>query len=261
MAASKLFRILGRQKKPALALVQRAKPKLPRTERVMYTAKINAFWNLWSGFVHSQFHLHKIRRDDLRADAVELFTATYQQLLENSKLGDFIEGLGNRVVGKAVGYMRKVVKVPAVMPGREHMLQEFRDRNIALIKNLGAEQAQKLNELLQNANAFNVRHEDLAPKVQDILDVGESRAELIARDQTLKINAQAHQIAQTSAGVEEYVWSTSEDEKVRDSHQVLDGTTHGWDDPPEVDGELVHPGEAINCRCVPVPRIPLLDDI
>jgi SPP1 gp7 family putative phage head morphogenesis protein len=54
--------------------------------------------------------------------------------------------------------------------------------------------------------------------------------------------------------VEEYVWSTSRDERVRPSHSAKDGKRFKWNDPPSDTG---HPGNEIQCRCV---AIPVLDD-
>lgn len=270
---SQLFKQLGRQgRNKNKALAQKLSPTIPRTERVMYDRKLRAFWNLWADSVKADLGLHRFdaaqqrgrdRGVRLHWDARPLLTATYEQLLENSRLGDFLEGLGNRVTGKAMKYMKNVVRVPVTMRGKEDLLADFSRRNIALIKDLGAEQVDKLDVLLANAHSFGVRNEELAPQVQQVLDVGESRAQLIARDQILKLNGQAQQLAQTEAGIEEYVWSTSEDERVRESHQALDGTTQRWDEPPTPPGddEPVHPGEAINCRCVPVPVVPLFEGI
>lgn len=279
MPGSKLFAKLGRKGTKARILnrrlAQELGPNLPRAERVLYVRKLTAFWNLWSDAVKADLGFHKIDarlkdlpwcwldapRIGLRADARPLLTATYQQLLENSRLGDFLEGLGNRVSGKAAQYMKQVVRIPTPMRGKGQAIDDFRRRNISLIKDLGTEQVDKLDVLLANAHQAGIRNEELASEVQKILDVGESRAELIARDQILSLNGQMQQIAQTEAGIEEYVWSTSEDERVRDSHQLLDGRTFPWDSPPSPDGEPVHPGEAINCRCVPVPVIPLFQGI
>jgi SPP1 gp7 family putative phage head morphogenesis protein len=261
---SALFKQLGRGGRTRnKVLAQKLSPKIPRTERVLYSKKLRSFLNLWGDSVKADLRLHRLdwSMGMRRQDARPLLTATYEQLLEGSRLGDFLEGLGNRVTGKAMRYMKNVVRIPVTMRGKEDLLADFRARNIALIKDLGAEQVDKLDVLLMQAHATGIRNEELAPQVQHVLDVGESRAELIARDQILKLNGQAQQLAQTEAGIEQYVWSTSEDERVRDSHQALDGTTQSWDDPPTPDDEPVHPGEAINCRCVPVPVVPLFEGV
>ena len=50
-------------------------------------------------------------------------------------------------------------------------------------------------------------------------------------------------------GIKQYIWSTSGDERVRDSHAENDGKIFSYDDPPPTG----HPGDEINCRCVAIP--------
>lgn len=104
--------------------------------------------------------------------------------------------------------------------------------------------------------------------LQEIMHVGgvsKRRAKLIARDQTSKLTGTLNQVRQQSIGIEEYVWRTSQDERVvgdpaglypkgsrahRD-HFHRNGKRFRWDDPPD-DG---HPGQAIQCRCHAQPVI------
>jgi SPP1 gp7 family putative phage head morphogenesis protein len=51
------------------------------------------------------------------------------------------------------------------------------------------------------------------------------------------------------AGVTEYIWSTTKDNRVRKEHQAREGKTFSYDNPPS-DG---NPGEPIRCRCVASP--------
>lgn len=51
-------------------------------------------------------------------------------------------------------------------------------------------------------------------------------------------------------GITHYRWSTSGDERVRDTHIENDGKIFAYDDPPDETG---HPGHDINCRCVAIP--------
>ncbi len=104
-----------------------------------------------------------------------------------------------------------------------------------------------------------IRVEEVRAKLEERLGVVRSRAELIARDQTLKLYGQIQEERQTDAGIEEYTWSTSEDERVRPRHQSLDGTTQRWDSPPVVDersGRRAHPGGDFQCRCSAIPILP-----
>jgi SPP1 gp7 family putative phage head morphogenesis protein len=97
----------------------------------------------------------------------------------------------------------------------------------------------------------------LAERIQEIGDVTDRRAELIARDQTGKMNSTFNQVRQTTLGVDKYEWQTAGDERVRTSHRAMNGKTFEWSDPPVVDGERTHPGQAIQCRCVAAPVVDL----
>ena len=90
---------------------------------------------------------------------------------------------------------------------------------------------------------------DLAQKIRQIGGVTENRAKLIARDQTAKLNSSLTQAQHESLGVTHYRWSTSKDERVRESHAENEGQIFSWDDPPETG----HPGFEVNCRCVAIP--------
>jgi SPP1 gp7 family putative phage head morphogenesis protein len=104
------------------------------------------------------------------------------------------------------------------------------------------------------------------------LGITQRHARLIARDQIGKLNGQVTQTTQRLAGVTEYVWVTSDDERVRGtpggrypkakpSHFALDGETFRWDQPP-MSGpgtQRRNPGEPIQCRCWGDPKLP--DDI
>ena len=134
------------------------------------------------------------------------------------------------------------------------------DANVELITSIPEQYFDKLGEAISESWTAGDRHEDLAEDIEHIGDVTESRAELIARDQTSKANAAFNKVRQTSVGIERYVWQTAEDERVRESHADLDGQTFAWDDPPTVDGEISNPGEPINCRCVAAPVLDLDDE-
>lgn len=134
-----------------------------------------------------------------------------------------------------------------------------RDENIRLVEKAARAYATGVRKVFDDPKNFGVRVEDLAAQLLERGDVSESRAELIARDQTLKTNAAINETRQTNAGVVRYTWSTSHDERVRESHRVLDSKVFAWDDPPDIDGEPLNPGEDFQCRCVAIPFIEGLD--
>ena len=73
----------------------------------------------------------------------------------------------------------------------------------------------------------------------------ENHAALIARDQIATLNGQLNRSRQTAAGITEFVWETMRDDRVRETHEELQGERFTWTD--GWDG--VFPGEPINCRC------------
>jgi SPP1 gp7 family putative phage head morphogenesis protein len=129
------------------------------------------------------------------------------------------------------------------------------EANVVLIKSIPTQYLDDIRATVSKAFARGERFESVAKLIAHVGDVTESRAALIARDQISKMNASFNEVRQASVGITHYVWSTSRDERVRPSHRALNGETFAWAKPPEVDGEHVNPGEAINCRCVALPVI------
>ncbi len=134
-------------------------------------------------------------------------------------------------------------------------IDAFRERNLSLIKSLVGNQIDDIQTLLESSELTGLRVEDLRAQIMDRFGVGESKADLLARDQTLKLNANITQARQRGAGVEKYIWTTSGDERVRDEHAELEGEVFSWDNPPSVG----HPGEDIQCRCTAFPIIEEFD--
>lgn len=121
--------------------------------------------------------------------------------------------------------------------------------NIDLIKSIPEQYFEKLGDAVGKNMERGMRFEDLAKEIERIGDVTESRAKLIARDQTSKMNGAFNEARQTSLGIDKYQWQTSGDERVRQDHAMNDGETFRWDKPPLTG----HPGHDINCRCVAIP--------
>lgn len=129
--------------------------------------------------------------------------------------------------------------------------------NVELITSIPPQYFEKLEKAVSDNFVQGVRYETLQAEVQRIADVTENRAKLIARDQTSKMNSSFNKVRQTQVGIQKYDWQTMEDERVRESHAELDGQTFRWDDPPDIDGEPLNPGEDIDCRCLAVPNFEL----
>jgi len=144
-------------------------------------------------------------------------------------------------------------------PWRAAVQRGFMEDNLSLITSLSDDTLAQARTVVSSGIRSGARVEAIRDELEVRLGVQESRAALIARDQTLKLYGEEAQARQMAVGIEEYTWNTSHDERVRAGHQALDGTVHRWDDPPIVDaktGRKANPGLDYQCRCVGIPKIP-----
>lgn len=136
------------------------------------------------------------------------------------------------------------VEIPLVEPYLDSTIKSFVKQNVSLIKSIPEQYFDRIEQTVLRDVQSGTLTEEIAEDVDDIYGVSESKATLIARDQTAKLNGNLAQMRQTEVGVYRYIWSTSLDERVRDSHAAKEGEIFSWDDPPADTG---HPGEDINC--------------
>ena len=137
----------------------------------------------------------------------------------------------------------------------EQLLNRWAFENAALIQDIPIKTMQQIRDVSIDALQSGKTVDTVVGEVLDRMDVSDSRAELIARDQVAKLNGELTQSRQKDAGVDKYIWRTVGDERVRDSHMEVDGQTFSWDQPPtETDGN--HPGEDYQCRCWAEPILP-----
>lgn len=132
--------------------------------------------------------------------------------------------------------------------------------NVYLIGSISGTVLDQARGVIEESFRAGLRVEDLGKLLSERFDVAESRAILIARDQTGKMNAQITEARNRDLGVTKYTWQTSGDGRVRDGHAELNGTVHRYDDPPVTndEGDRNNPGEDYQCRCN---AQPLLEDV
>lgn len=134
---------------------------------------------------------------------------------------------------------------------RGEELDQWARQNAALIRSVHTGAVATMEREIEEAFAAGTRPEDLARRWRQRglpLNFGtvEGRAKVIARDQLNKLNGRLSEMRQREAGVTEYDWRTSHDQRVRDEHASREGKRYQWDKPPP-DG---HPGRPVQCRCV-----------
>lgn len=136
----------------------------------------------------------------------------------------------------------------------EDILVATTRENVGLIRSIPEEYFKKIETIVFTGTT---QGNNAGSMIQQIMKTGKSttkRAKLIARDQTSKLNSALNQQRQQNLGVEEYIWRTAGDDRVRSSHASKNGKVFRWDDPPKDTG---HPGQDIQCRCVAQPIIKL----
>lgn len=138
-------------------------------------------------------------------------------------------------------------------------MEDAAQANVDLITSIPAQYLDDVRDVVTEAWSTGARWEDMVADIEERGDVAESRAALIARDQTARLNGSFNEVRQTSLGIEKYTWSTSRDERVRPSHAALEGKVFKWTDPPtDANGDTGHPGQlGVNCRCVALPMFDL----
>lgn len=165
----------------------------------------------------------------------------------------------NRLKTKAQLKVLFGVDVIANEPGLEQALRVFTRENVGLIKSVSDRYFTEIeSSVIRNARA-GIRADLLARDVGERFGVAQSRAALIARDQTNKLSGDLTKTRQTALGISEYIWRTAKDDLVRPGHAVLEGQVCSWKDPPIVDaksGRRAHPGGDIQCRCTAEPVLP-----
>lgn len=135
-------------------------------------------------------------------------------------------------------------------------LQQWAEQNVGLISTLPDDVLDEMQNIVEDGYTRGKTTRDMVKEIQDRFNVSKKKAKFWATDQLAKLNADITQQQQTDCGVEEYVWSTSGDQRVRDKHRELNGKRFRWDNPPIVDdrtGRRAHPGQDYRCRCVALP--------
>lgn len=126
------------------------------------------------------------------------------------------------------------------------------------IKDFAAERIPLLRErVLQNV-AAGARTDRLAKILEAEFGVSQRKAEFLADQETGLLVSKYRQARYDSIGVQEYIWSTSQDERVRPDHVALHNRRFSYSQPPITDratGRRNNPGEDYRCRCVAKPIV------
>lgn len=101
--------------------------------------------------------------------------------------------------------------------------------NSRLIKSIPETMLNDVSLIIQTGFREGTGIYDLKTQIQTKFGIAENRAKLIARDQVAKLNSNYIRDEHGKLGITEYEWVTSDDERVRDSHKVMNGKICQWD--------------------------------
>jgi SPP1 gp7 family putative phage head morphogenesis protein len=267
-----LFQRLGRGSTEARNALR---PPEPRAAELIYRSWVRSFWKLWVHVVRTE--LASMQQHGTSPD----LSGRMYALLNGSGLNGVITRTGQNVCDLVARYMGSIFKkgqapagvrldaafesIPRLKPFNAEqaaLIDKWRLENLRLIKNATDEHIAALFKIFKDAQEQGIAHGELAGMVDKVLNDGFQRAMLIASDQTTKFNGTIQQVQQTTAGITEFMWSTSHDGAVRPTHRELDGKKFKWAvGAPSANGEGILPGQEIRCRCQPIPIIALFEGL
>lgn len=131
----------------------------------------------------------------------------------------------------------------------EDYLEAAALRNASLIRGMADDLLKRVAQETTGALIAGRSAKNLQEVLKRQLEISDSRARLIARDQSGKLTSDLNAIRQQQAGIESYIWRTSQDERVRPRHRDLQGKEYKYGEPTGAEDGLP-PGQPVQCRCV-----------
>ncbi len=129
------------------------------------------------------------------------------------------------------------------------VVRDMQREAAGLIKSLPLDAAKRATKLATEYYTGGFRPSELVDKIRESGHVSKSRARLIARTEVSRAGASLTIARAAEAKSPGFIWRSSHDGRVRESHLELDGQYFDWDNLPNVDGYVIAPGQIFNCRC------------
>jgi SPP1 gp7 family putative phage head morphogenesis protein len=121
----------------------------------------------------------------------------------------------------------------------------FLQRMANLITDISNQAKKDVAEVVWRSITNRVPSRTVAKEIAERLQIARNRALFIASDQANKVNAFLTQVRQEEAGIDEFMWETAKDSRVRPEHVALQGRVFKWKEPPSAG----LPGTPPRCRC------------
>ena len=151
----------------------------------------------------------------------------------------------------AAGVKRRLgVDLAAVLTGEglEGLMVARAMATASAISGLSESAVAGVEQIVTAASVNGTSLRTVRKQLTDKFGIEDRRAGRIARDQVASWNADLNELRQSEAGVTEYIWRSSKDERTRPLHKALEGRTFKWGKPTDAENGLP-PGKPIMCRC------------
>lgn len=153
------------------------------------------------------------------------------------------------------------------------LTKTWEDNFVNLCKSTTDELKKKISAVVSNSVMNGLGIADARKGIlETVRTFSYSKATLIARTETAKLNMAINKAQMEEAGIELYEWTCVMDERSRKSHIAMDGRICSWDNPTLVYDKKtkklkprpssavhLHPGSDYNCRCIALPWDELID--
>lgn len=137
-------------------------------------------------------------------------------------------------------------------------VKEQIERNSRLIKSMPERIRTEITDVVARESMEGRRASEIAEDLQERFpEMLKAKADLIARTETSKTESALNQARSQSIGLNWYIWRTSDDSRVRKSHDHMEDVLINWNNPPSPEALIkqksklgkYHAGCAPNCRC------------
>ena len=146
---------------------------------------------------------------------------------------------------------------------KETINSEYTQNLDLYIKDFATKRIPELRKRVEENIFAGGRTDRLAKIIQAEYGVGKRKAAFLAEQETSLLVSKYREARYRETGSRRYIWSTSQDVRVRDDHKDLNNKVFFWDQPPitnKATGAHNNPGEDYGCRCIARAILPLQED-
>jgi SPP1 gp7 family putative phage head morphogenesis protein len=143
------------------------------------------------------------------------------------------------------------------------LLNSWVSTNVRLITSINSSLLDDVSNIIETSFRAGNSTPFISEEIATRFKVSDKKAKLIARDQTAKLHSNYIRQEHISLGITDYIWLTAGDERVRQSHKVLnnkicnwnnhdiykDNKEDPWKDKSSIGGVELQVGEDFQCRC------------